>query len=480
MGLTRALPAGLLDAGSAALATFASGVYAANYYDRESGELGVFALFFAIFLVAAIVPFKFAFLPGEVRLLSLPKAQQLGGFRLTLPAGVPVALAGSLVVLLALIPAGDAGSSLLIPLAVTTVIAAFLSPIQDHVRRVMHQAGRSWLAATTSIVQLTVALAAIGVAIAADIDRSWVPFGALVVANTVSTTVGLALALRNSRPARGERYRLRSLGVSGRWLTGFGLLPVGATFVAASIVALIAGKDILGSAEAARVAGRPVLVFVAGVAAVMNPPSLIAGRDRNRAEGARLSGIASKVMLVFGAAMFLWMGFDWVGNPMVWLVEEAYSRVPHCGHHSHQHILEHVVLRRVPAHRWRAGSRHLQGLPAGGGRPDCSCLHRPGHRIVCRAAVDAELRHRPLVRLPLVTPPPLRRAAPPAGGNKPGRSEVVGRVTPDRRRAIIFIAGSQLPAMTLWFSASPYPSATDVAVTYIVTVVPPSRLKATE
>lgn len=53
-------------------------------------------------------------------------------------------------------------------------------------------------------------------------------------------------------------------------------------------------------------------------------------------------------------------------------------------------------------------------------------------------------------------------------------------MTPDRRRAIIFIAGSQLPAMTLWFSASPYPSATDVAVTYIVTVVPPSRLKATE
>jgi hypothetical protein len=30
-------------------------------------------------------------------------------------------------------------------------------------------------------------------------------------------------------------------------------------------------------------------------------------------------------MLVFGVAMFLWMGFDWVGNPMVWLVEEAYT-----------------------------------------------------------------------------------------------------------------------------------------------------------
>lgn len=325
MGLTRALPAGLLDAGSAALATFATGVYAANYYDRESGELGVYALFFAIFLVAAIVPFKLTFLPGEVRLLSLPKAEQLGGFRLTLPAGVPVALAGSLVVLIALIPAGDAESSLLIPLAITTVITGFLSPIQDHVRRVMHQAGRSWLAATTSIVQLSVAVAAIGIAIALDIDKAWIPFGALVAANTVSTTVGLLLAHRNSQPAHGKRYRLRTLGVSGRWLTGFGLLPVGATFVAVSIVALVAGKDVLGSAEAARVASRPVLVFMAGVAAIMNPPSLIAGRDRNQAEGRRLSGIAWRLMLVFGVAMFLWMGFDWIGNPMVWLVEEAFT-----------------------------------------------------------------------------------------------------------------------------------------------------------
>ena len=61
----------------------------ANYFDPETGELGVYALFFAIFLVAAIVPYKLAFLPGEVRLLSLPPAEQLGGFRLTLPTGVP-------------------------------------------------------------------------------------------------------------------------------------------------------------------------------------------------------------------------------------------------------------------------------------------------------------------------------------------------------------------------------------------------------
>ncbi len=325
MRLSKSIPAGLLDAGSAALASFATGVYAANYFDRESGELGVYGLFFAIFLVAAIVPFKLAFLPGEVRLLSLPKEQQLGGFRLTMPVGVPVALAGSLVVLFALIPAADAELSLLVPIAITTVITGFLSPVQDHVRRVMHQAGRSWLAATTSVVQLTAALAFITLAIVVDMEEAWVPFGALVVANTLSIGVGLLLARRSSVPAPGKAYRLRSLGISGRWLTGFGLLPVGANFVAAAIVAVIAGNDILGSAEAARVAGRPLLVFVTGVSAVLNPRALVAGRDRMRAEGARLARIAYQVVVGSGVLFLVWMGFDWAGNPMAWLVEEAYT-----------------------------------------------------------------------------------------------------------------------------------------------------------
>ena len=323
MRLTKSIPAGLLDAGSAALATFATGVYAARYFDTD--ELGVFALFFAIFLVAAIVPFKLAFLPGEVRLLGLPKEEQLGGFRLTLPTGVPVALAGSLVVLLALIPAGDAEPSLLLPLGLTTVITAVLSPIQDHVRRVMHQAGRSWLAAITSMVQLGVAAAFITVGIIVDVDKAWIPFGALVMANTFSIGVGLMLARRNATPALGKAYAFGDLAASGRWLTGFGLLPVGGNFVAAAIVAVIAGNELLGFAEAARVAARPLLVFVTGVSAVLNPPSLVAGRDRARAEGVRLARIARVVVIASGAAFLLWLGFDWAGNPMAWLVEKAYT-----------------------------------------------------------------------------------------------------------------------------------------------------------
>lgn len=325
MRLSKSIPAGLLDAGSAALATFATGVYAAIHFDPDTGELGVYALFFAIFLVAAIVPFKLAFLPAEVRLLSLPREQQLGGFRLTLPTGVPVAMAGSLVVLLAWIPAIDADLSLVLPLAITTILTAVLSPIQDHVRRVMHLAGRSWLAAITSLVQLVVAGAFIAFGVIVDMDIAWIPFGALVAANTFSIAAGLILARRNSTPAPGQPYMLRSLAASGRWLTGFGLLPVGAGFLAAAIVDVTAGSDFLGFAEAARIAGRPLLVFVTGVSAVLNPPSLIAGRDRNRNEGLRLARIGHFVVIGSGVLFLAWMGFDWSGNPMAWLVEEAYT-----------------------------------------------------------------------------------------------------------------------------------------------------------
>ncbi|MBT8216486.1 MAG: hypothetical protein KJO17_06535 [Acidimicrobiia bacterium] len=325
MRLRKSLPAGLLDAGSAALATFGTGVYAARFFDTESGELGVYALFFAIFLVAAIVPFKLVFLPSEVRLLDLPQEQQLGGFRLTLPAGLPVAIGGGLIVLLAWIPALDADLSLVVPLAITTVITGILSPIQDHVRRVMHQAGRSWLAAATSIVQLAVAGAVITAAVVLDLDKAWIPFGSLALANTFSIGAGLVLAHRAAERAPGDPYGFRGLAVSGRWLTGFGLLPVGANFLAAAIVAVVAGEVFLGFAEASRVAARPLLVFVTGISAVLNPPSLMAGRDRDPAAGRRIARISKLVVVGSGFGFLAWMGFDWVGNPMAWLVEQAYT-----------------------------------------------------------------------------------------------------------------------------------------------------------
>lgn len=321
--LSQSIPIGLLDAGSAALATFAIGVYAAANF--APADLGVYALFFAIFLLAAIVPSSLVFLPGEVRLLDLPREQRLDGFRLTLPVGVPVAAGASLLVLIALIPAADAGRSLVVPLTITTIVAAILSPIQDHVRRVMHLAGTSWLAALTSIVQLIVAGACLFGGIAAGLDTVWIPFGTLVVANAVSASVGILLARRYAAPAVGTPFTIRDLAASGRWLTGVGLLPLGTTFLAAAIVDLTAGSEFLGFAEAARIASRPLLVLVTGFSAVLTPPSLLAGRNRDRGEGVRLARISKLVVIGSGLLLLLWTGFDWWGNPMAWLVPEAYT-----------------------------------------------------------------------------------------------------------------------------------------------------------
>jgi hypothetical protein len=323
MRLFRSIPFGLLDAGSASLATFVTGVYAVGEFDPA--DLGVYALFFAIFLVAAIVPSSLVFLPAEVRLLDRPLKQRLDGFRLTLPAGLPVSAGASLLVLLAWIPAADASPSLVVPLAVTTVLVAMLSPIQDHVRRVMHMAGTSWLAAMTSVVQLVVTGAALFAGVAAGVDAAWIPFGALLVANLVSTTIGLILARRSADPTDGVPFTLRDLAASGRWLTGVGLLPLGAAFLAAAIVDLSAGSEFLGFAEASRIASRPFLVFVTGISAVLNPPSLLAGRRRDRGEGVRLARISRLTVIGSGVLLLAWTGFDWRGNPMAWLVPEAYS-----------------------------------------------------------------------------------------------------------------------------------------------------------
>lgn len=307
----------------AALATFSVGIYAARYFTPE--DLGIYALFFAAFLVAAIVPFKLAFLPSEVQLLEIPQPDRLGGFRLTMPAGLPVALGSGLITLMAVIPAWGTSGGLLWPLAITAFVTSVLSPIQDHIRRVMHLAGRSWLAALTSTVQLSIVVTTITFGLATGLDDAWVPFGGLAAANTISIMVGLALARRHAHPVPGTAYPLQRLARSGKWLTGIGLMPAGAAFAAAAIVALLAGDRFLGFAEAARVAARPLLVFMTGLSAVLNPPSMEAGRDRNHREGIRLARLADQLVIGVGILVLAWLGINWIGNPMAALVEGAYE-----------------------------------------------------------------------------------------------------------------------------------------------------------
>ena len=244
----------------------------------------------------------------------------------SIPLGALPSLAGAAAIgIAALVAAQTATASLVMPLAITTGLTTLLWPTQDHVRRMLHIADRSWAAAAVSTVQFSVMALSIGVLIFLDVDDGWIPFGALAIANAVSIFVGLILARPSGgiRPAP-ERLRLRSLTKSGVWLMlGLGIPPVTA-FAAASIIFVAAGPEALGFAEAARIAAHPVIVLGTGLGYVMGPRIMrgaIAGDIAvSRHNHRRFNGFL--VMAAVGYALVV--GWQWVGNPMAYLVPEAY------------------------------------------------------------------------------------------------------------------------------------------------------------
>ncbi len=322
MSLRRSLPAGVFDAGGAALGTFAMGVYAVRYL--TSDQLGIYALCFVAFTLAAIVPGRGWFLPVEVWLLELPAAARLQGWRLTFRAGLPVALLAAPVALLAWLPLlGEAAGDVL-ALAATATAAAAISPVQDHVRRLMHLGMRSWLAAAVSTVQVVAVVVALAVGLAGGVPHVWVPFGALAFANVVSTTFGLVLGQRaGSRPAE-PSYALARAARSGTWLVLVALLPVGTTFLTSAIVVFLDSSATLGLAEAARIAANPYLVFATGLAGVISPRMIAAGTARDHVAARRLNRVMDVAALAAFVPAALLIGFDWPGNPLASLLPKAY------------------------------------------------------------------------------------------------------------------------------------------------------------
>ena len=318
------ITAGVLDAGMSSLATFLGGLVAANLLGDS--ELGVYAVFFTAFNFAQVVANNLVFVPAEVVAVAWPKETRMQVLVQSIPLGALPSLAGAAAIgIAALVAAQTATASLVMPLAITTGLTTLLWPTQDHVRRMLHIADRSWAAAAVSTVQFSVMALSIGVLIFLDVDDGWIPFGALAIANAVSIFVGLILARPSGgiRPAP-ERLRLRSLTKSGVWLMlGLGIPPVTA-FAAASIIFFAAGPEALGFAEAARIAAHPVIVLGTGLGYVMGPRIMrgaIAGDIAvSRHNHRRFNGFL--VMAAVGYALVV--GWQWVGNPMAYLVPEAY------------------------------------------------------------------------------------------------------------------------------------------------------------
>ena len=323
MSLRRTVPAGLLDAACASLATFAVGLYAAR--SLPPAALGVYALFFAAFVMAAIVPTQLLFTPAEIASLSSGGVARLRLLAHSLPLGMlPALLAALLASGAAVLATAGASISLIAPLAVTTAVCTFLSPVQDHVRRMLHFAGRSWRAAAVSVVQLMVCVVGLLLAPRLSIPGAWVPFGVLALANAVSLSAGLLFSAEGRAHPALDRPSLRGMLRSGTWFVVLRLLPGVANFVSGALVSRLAGAAALGYVEAARVAGQPLLVLATGLSGVLGPRLMESGTDRRLDRARSLSRLFQLLVLACGVPYIAWIGVPWILNPMPKILPNAY------------------------------------------------------------------------------------------------------------------------------------------------------------
>jgi O-antigen/teichoic acid export membrane protein len=160
----------------------------------------------------------------------------------------------------------------------------------------------------------------------AGVATWWVPLGALAFANLTSLSVGVRHASRSeSGPATPTVLRPEEIRRSGRWLVLLGLLDAGTIFVVAAVVAKVAGAAALGYAEAARIAANPVMVLAWGLSAVLGPRSVRAGQERNAEQARQVSRTFAGILAVAGALSLAIFAANWRGNPMAWLLPNAYA-----------------------------------------------------------------------------------------------------------------------------------------------------------
>ncbi len=322
--LLSAIPGGMVDAGFASLATFAMGFYASTRFEAEL--LGVYALFFTAFLAAAVIPNQGLFVPAEVIALRFEGMSRLWVVPQAVRAAVlPSAATASLVLLAVVVAPGSTPAATLTGFAVTALVATAISPVQDHVRRSLHIAGVSWRAALVSTVQFAGVIVGLALLTESPLDRSWVPFGALAIANALSLAVGLVAARLGRGPRVDMDLRFGGLAASGRWLAMVGALPTAAAFAVSALVSALAGAALLGAAEAARIVAQPVLVLATGLQAVLGPRSMEAAAAADRVR-ARATERLFNVLVVAGALVYLpAVGFDAPWNVAADLVPAAYT-----------------------------------------------------------------------------------------------------------------------------------------------------------
>lgn len=318
------VPAGILDAGFAALAAFAVSIYAARVLPTD--VLGYYAVFFTAFLTAVQVPGQLLLLPYEIHAMALPQEERMSVLRTSLIRGWGIsALASIGAALIGFVITVGGGFDDPWPLTLSLIAAAMVSPLQDHIRRMLHAAERSWAASLVSIAQFVFVALAIGVLIFLDVPQVWIPFTSLAIANVVSTTFGVLLGRHGTRrlsePLPPVTHQLRS----GSWLLATGIMGPLVGLVVNAIVIAVAGATILGLAEAARVVGRPILVINTGLGQALAPRSVAAAQRVQRRAARRVTYTFAAVTVVGGALYAAIVSFDWVLNVAEAVIPKAYE-----------------------------------------------------------------------------------------------------------------------------------------------------------
>jgi O-antigen/teichoic acid export membrane protein len=320
--IRRAVPAGLLDAGCASLASFATSLYAARLLSAE--DLGTFSLFFTAFLMAAVVPTQLLYAPAEIASLSYEGRRRLRLLDQSMRLGCLPAVAAGLVAVLAAIKGSTDATSEVTSLACTSLACAIVSPMQDHLRRLLHFAGLSWRAAAMSGLHLAVTLGGLFVGTSVGLPAAWVPLGALALGNVLSLLLGIRLASGRRDFAGLEPLALLDLFRFGRWLTLVGLTPILARFASGVLVTHLASAATLGYVEAARVVSQPLFVLMLGLSFPLAPQMMEAAATRST-DLARLASRPFKTIIVVSGLLYLLVvGLQWRFNPVSYLVPKAY------------------------------------------------------------------------------------------------------------------------------------------------------------
>lgn len=322
--LAGGLPAGFVDSAFASLGNFAAGLAAVNLLSDT--DRGVYGVFFAAFIVGSTFPHNLVFLPSQVYAVSRAATEQLSHLGRTLLLGAVVALIGSLAILAAaLATAHETTFEVTLALAITASLNLAASTGQDNTRRMLHIRGFHWSAASMSIVQFVVVTSVLLVMIAANVPVAWIPFGSLIVANTVSSAFGWTRAGGLGRWAQPPELNARVLFRSGRWLLVQALVPTGAQFVAAAVITALAGAAAMGYAESARVVAQPVLVVGTGLTAVLGPRIMGAAMRKDKGGADKMMARFVQLTVAAGGLYLLVAGWATPWNPMQWIVPSAYT-----------------------------------------------------------------------------------------------------------------------------------------------------------